>query len=214
MRTYNQPAAGLRPTESAAQPSANTRSIRQGYSMPRLPDLALEFMSAEQRKVHDAIVSGPRGKVEGPLRIWLRSPDLAERAQALGAFCRYHSSLASRLSELAILVVGAHWRAGFEWAVHAPIAIEAGIDPTLVEVIRTGGNPEFEHDDERAVFAFSRELVQDRKVSDETYRMATDALGERGVVDLTGILGYYTLISMTIVGFQVPLPEGAEEPFN
>lgn len=182
--------------------------------MKRLLDLMPESMSAEQRRVHDAIISGPRGKVEGPLRVWLRSPDLAEKAQALGAFCRYHSSLAPRLSELAILVVGAHWQAGFEWAVHAPIAAEAGVDPAVIEAIRTGGNPEFEHDDERAVFAFSRELVQDRKTSDRTYRMATDTVGERGVVDLTGILGYYTLISMTIVGFQVPLPEGAGDPFR
>lgn len=181
--------------------------------MPRLPDLAPEKLSPAQRKVHDAIVSGPRGVVQGPLKVWLHSAELASRAQELGAFCRYHTSLPKRLSELAIIVTGAHWKAGFEWFVHAPEAIKAGIDPLTVEAIREGRKPALAKADEAALYEFTHELLNTRAVSDATYRRATAALGELGVVELVGILGYYALISMTIVAFKVPMPGGEPEPF-
>jgi len=181
--------------------------------MPRLPDLVPEQLDPEQRRVYDAIASGPRGRVEGPLRVWIRSPELADRAQALGAFCRFGSSLPARLSELAILVTGAHWKAGFEWTAHAPIGLEAGLDSQALEAIRTGGAPNFAKEDEAAVYAFAHEVWTRRRVSDETYQRAFALLGERGVVDLAGILGYYALISITINVFEVPLPPGKAEPF-
>ena len=181
--------------------------------MPRLPDIEPDKLSPEQRRVYDAILSGPRGIVEGPLRVWVNSPGLADKAQALGAFCRYGTSLPQRLSELAIITTGAHWQAGFEWAVHAPIALSAGLEPAAVEAIRTGRDPAFTQPDERAVYAFSSELLRNRRVSDETFRLAFDTLGQLGVVDLVGVLGYYGLISMTINAFEVPLPDGVEEPF-
>jgi 4-carboxymuconolactone decarboxylase len=181
--------------------------------MPRLPDIVPEELSPEQRRVYDAIKSSPRGVVQGPLRVWLNSPELADRAQALGAFCRYGTSLPPRLSELAIITTGAFWKAGFEWAVHAPIALEAGLDPDAVEAIRKGETPNFARADEAAVYTFAHELLHERKVSDATYRRAEQELGGGALVDLVGILGYYGLISMTIVAFEVPLPEGAPDPF-
>ncbi|HEX5780055.1 MAG TPA: carboxymuconolactone decarboxylase family protein [Xanthobacteraceae bacterium] len=181
--------------------------------MPRLPDLAPEKLSPAQRKVYDAIVAGPRGVVQGPLKVWLNSAELASRAQELGAFCRYHTSLPKRLSELAILITGAYWKAGFEWFVHAPAGISAGLDPSAVEAIRVGQEPKFSKGDEAALYAFTRELLEKRRVSDATYKRAVEELGELGAVELVGILGYYALISMTIVAFQVPLPEGEPEPF-
>ena len=181
--------------------------------MPRLPEIVIEKLSPEQRRVHDAILSGPRGIVPGPLRVWLNSPELAERAQALGAFCRYNTVLPPRLSELAIITIGAFWKAGFEWAVHAPIAMKAGIAPDAVEAIRTGKLPSLERPDEAAVYAFAHELLHNRKVSDATYRGVENEIGTRALVDLVGILGYYGLICMTIVAFEVPAPKGAPEPF-
>lgn len=180
---------------------------------PRLPDLDETRLTPDQRRIHDAILNGPRGVVEGPLRVWLTSPGLADTAQALGAFCRYGTSLPSRLSELAILVTGAFWRSGFEWAVHAPIALKSGLSPEVVEAIRTDTPPPFAQEDESAIYAFARELHRDRAVSDATYARALALFGETGVVDLVGILGYYTLISMTINAFHVPLPDGAADPF-
>lgn len=182
--------------------------------MPRLPDLDPATLSPQARRVHDSIVAGPRGVVQGPLRVWLTSPELADKAQALGAFCRFGTSLPARLSELAILVMGAHWRAGFEWHVHAPIGIEAGLSPAAVEAIRSGGEPRFAKPDEAAVHAFSRELLATRRVSQPTYDRAVSELGVQAVVELVGVLGYYGLISMTINAFEVPLPEGAPEPFG
>ena len=181
--------------------------------MPRLPDLDPDTLSPEARRVYDAILSGPRGIVQGPLRVWLTSAGLADKAQALGAFCRYGTSLPPRLSELAILVTGAWWQAGFEWHVHAPIGIGAGLDPAAVEAIRTGGTPQFGKPDEAAVYAFAQDLVTRRRVSPSTYARAVDLLGTQAVVELVGILGYYGLISMTINAFEVPVPEGSPEPF-
>lgn len=180
---------------------------------PRLVDLDETRLSPEQRAIFDTIKSGPRGVVQGPLRVWLQSPQLADTAQALGAFCRYGTRLPPRLSELAILVTGAYWKAGFEWAVHAPIAIKAGISLEIAEAIRTGRTPDFSAPDEAAVHAFAHELHHQRLVSEATYRRCVEILGQEGTVELVGILGYYTLISMTINAFNVPLPEGAPEPF-
>lgn len=181
---------------------------------PRIPDLPPEELSPEQRKVYDAIASGPRGHVRGPLAVWLQSAPLAARAEALGAFCRYDTGLPKRLSELAIIITGAKWRAGFEWYVHAPLGIKAGLDPDLVEAIRTGGTPTFKREDEAALHAFTRELLDTREVSDETYRRAEAQFGAKGLVELVGILGYYGLISMTIKAFRVAVPEGAQDPFE
>ena len=181
--------------------------------MSRTPKLALEELSPAQRAVHDAIVSGPRAGIPGPLRVWLTSPDLAQRAQELGAFCRYGTSLAPRLSELAILVTATYWAAGYEWAVHAPEAEKAGLDPAVIGELKAGRRPRFEREDERAVYDFAQELLADRRVSDAAFAAASAALGETGVVELTGILGYYGLISMTIKAFEIAAPAGQTEPF-
>ncbi len=179
----------------------------------RPPAVDEAALTADQRRIYDDIVSGPRGIVEGPLRVWLINAGLADKAQALGAYCRYGTRLPPRLSELAILVVGAHWRSGFEWHVHAPIAIKAGVPEEVAEAIRTGAAPKLDDAEARAVYGFATELVTRREVSEPTYRQAVSTLGLEATVDLVGILGYYTLISMTINAFHVPVPAGAAEPF-
>ena len=182
--------------------------------MSRIPELALDKLSPEQRRVHDAIVAGPRGQVAAPLKVWLNNPGLADPAQALGAYCRYGTKLPPNLRELAVLIVGAHWRAGFEWAVHAPLAVEAGIDPGVVEKIRTGAAPHFEREDEQAVYEFVTELLTTRRVPPPVWDRALSILGQGDLIDIVGILGYYTLICLTIDAFEVPAPAGAKEPFD
>ena len=182
--------------------------------MPRLPDFAYDRLTPTQRRVHDKIVAGPRGRVQGPLQVWLMSPEFAEHAQELGVFCRYGTSLPKRLSELAILITGAFWKAGFEWHVHAPIGIEAGLDRTAVEAIRTGKKPSFRRADEATLYEFARELLETRRVSEAVYQRAVTEFGLLGLLELIGILGYYGLISMTITAFEVSIPDGAPEPFS
>ena len=182
--------------------------------MSRPPVLDEGRLTAQQQTVFDDIRSGPRGLVEGPLRVWLQSPVFAERAQKLGAFCRYGTRLPARLSELAIVIVGAHWRSGFEWSVHAPIAAKAGIDIEVLEAIRAGARPSLVRADERAVYRFSRELLDTKRISEEAYSEVVELLGTEGAVELVGILGYYTLICMTINAFEIPVADGRPEPFQ
>lgn len=176
--------------------------------MARIKELQPAAMTAEQQEVYQAIASGPRGRVHGPLAVWLHRPKLADRAQALGRYCRYETSLPPRLSELAIIILGRIWGAEFEWWSHKRTALLAGISPAVVEAIRTHSQPAFEREDEAVVYAFVTTLHDRRSVPDEMYQKAVKFLGEEGVVDLVGIAGYYTLISMTIKVFEVMPPDG------
>lgn len=176
--------------------------------MNRLPPIDPHHLNEAQRAVHDRIANGPRKGVRGPLAIWLHRPALAECAQALGRYCRYDSCLEPRLSELAILLMGRHWLAEYEWAAHKPFALEAGLAPAIIDAIRDGEEPVFTRPDEALVYRFIRELHDTRNVSDELYQAFTALLGDEAAVDLVAIAGYYTLISMTIKVFEVPPPAG------
>jgi len=181
--------------------------------MSRLPELRREEMTAEQERIHDEIAAGPRGAVVGPLKVWLHAPELADPAQKLGAYARYHSSLPPELSELAILVTARAWRADFEWYAHVGPARAAGITEAVIEAIRTGAEPRLEDAASRAVHAVARELHETRALSEPTYAQAERALGRRQLVDLVGLLGYYTLVAMTLNAFDVATPDGAR-PFE
>jgi len=169
--------------------------------MTRIAELDPAEMTPAQRSVHDAIAGGP-------LAVWLHRPELAQHAQALGRYCRYETALPPRLSELAILVLARVWGSEYEWYVHKPIALAAGVSPQLVEAIRSHAAPEFDHAGEAAIYRFLMELHQGRRVSDAAYAEAVAQLGEPGVIDLVGLAGYYTLISMTINIFEIALPAG------
>ncbi|WP_223485079.1 carboxymuconolactone decarboxylase family protein [Pseudomonas sp. A-RE-19] len=177
--------------------------------MNRLPPIDPNNLSDAQRPVYDRIANGPRKGVRGPLAIWLHRPELAECAQALGRYCRYDTCLEPRLSELAILMMGRHWLAEYEWAAHKPFALEAGLASHIIDAIRDDQQPGFENADEALVYRFVRELHAQRGISDALYREFIDCLGTDAAVDLVGIAGYYTLISMTIKVFEVPPPAGA-----
>lgn len=164
--------------------------------------------SDHQQRIHDTIASGPRGGVRGPLAIWLHRPELAENAQALGRYCRFDTSLPNRLSELAIITIARIWGAEYEWHAHKAKALEAGIDPAIVEAIRRNRTPDFADEDAAAVHAFTRAALIDRQVDDALYDRTLAALGRDGLVDLVGILGYYSLISVTINAFRIPPHDG------
>jgi 4-carboxymuconolactone decarboxylase len=172
--------------------------------MTRIKDWKVDDLTNEQKEIHDAIINGPRGHVVGPLRIWLNNPGLARSAQTVGAYARYGTSLPQALSELAILTTGRVWSSEFEWEHHAPLAIEGGIDPKHVDTISLGKRPLFEKAEEQAVFDFAAEANILKNVSDITYKKLVDILGESAAIDIVGICGYYSLISMTLNVFKVP----------
>ena len=139
--------------------------------MARIKDWKVEDLTEEQKEIHDAIVSGPRGHVVGPLRIWLNNPGLARSAQTVGEYARYGTSLSKGLSELAIITTGRVWSSAFEWEHHAPLAIEGGIDPHHVEIISLGKKPNFVKPEEEAVFDFAAEANILKNVSDNTQKL-------------------------------------------
>ena len=177
---------------------------------PRIHPPLPNRLDAAQRKVYDDIVAGPRGKVEGPLGVWLWRPELADRAQRLGEYARYSTCLPSALSELAILVAARFWGSEFEWYSHKQLALAAGVPDHAVEAIRTGKPPTLDDPKQAVVYEFCHTLLKDRELDDALYARAVAAMSEAGVIDLVGILGYYSLISLTINAFNVPLPEGAQ----
>ena len=172
--------------------------------MTRLKPLDTDLMTDRQKQVYDAIISGPRGQVRGPLAVWLHRPELASKAQNLGQYCRYDSSLPPRLSELAILTTARIWDAAFEWQAHVPHALAGGITPAVIASLASDETPQFDKVDEAVVHAFSCELNMTRSVTNETFDATIECLGTDATVDLVGVLGYYALISMTIKAFDLP----------
>ncbi len=177
--------------------------------MPRLPELDAEALTPEQQQVHDTITNGPRGSVRGPFAALLHHPGVAEHVQAMGINLRFDGVLPGRLRELAILTAARFWGAEYEWSSHAPIAEKEGLAPAVIDAIAENRTPDFPSDDEKTVYTFCRELHEEHTVSDATYDEATAVLGHEGVVELTVLCGYYTIISMTLNTFQVRAAEGA-----
>lgn len=175
--------------------------------MSRIPPVDPTQMNAEQRKVYDAIASGPRGGVRGPFLALLHVPELANRVGNLGELLRYKTSLGQRLSELAIITVARNLRCHYEWYAHSKIALDNGVPPAVVEAIRTGKTPEWTDPKDRLVYEFTRELIAERRVSDATYQAAAKAFGTAGVVELAGLVGYYSMIAMTLNAHEIVPPE-------
>ncbi|MDY7803317.1 carboxymuconolactone decarboxylase family protein [Burkholderia stagnalis] len=179
----------------------------------RLPPFDAASATDAQKAVLDEILSGPRGNLNGPFLGWIASPELAQHAQRLGAFCRYRTGLPLRLSELAILVTAARWRSQAEWHIHHPIALDAGLPAATAEAIRDGVEPVFESDDDALVYAFANELYDTRRVSDATFARAEERFGHAVVVNLVALLGYYALVAMTLNTFGMRAEGQTELPF-
>ncbi len=181
--------------------------------------IALDQLTPEQRALSEAIKSGPRAKLAssgaskpgplgGPFNVWLRSPGIGNLVQQLGEEIRFRSSLPPKLNELAILVTARHWTSQYEWFAHHKLALEGGLDPAIAEDIAQGRRPERMDVDETLVYDFSRELQRKHGVSDAIYEAALARFGERGVVDLISVNGFYVLVSMCLNVDRTPLPEG------
>jgi len=172
----------------------------------RLGPIAPQDMTPAQRAAAQAIIDGPRGAVYGPFVPLLRSPELMEYAQRMGEYLRYRSAIGVRLSELAILVTARQWNQEVEWAIHAPIAMQVGIPASVIRAIAERRRPEAMLVDEAVVHDFCVELHERKSVSDRVYADALALFGEQGVVDLTGVNGYYTLLAMVMNMARTAVP--------
>jgi len=180
----------------------------------RLPPLAPERLTPEQKRVADSIAGGPRGGLRGPFPAMLRSPEVADRFQRVGEYLRFNSSIPKDLNEFAILITAREWSAQYEWYAHHILAMKAGLPAALAEAVAEGRRPEGMSDDQRIVYEFCTELHRTRFVSDATYAATKERFGEQGVIDLIAVSGYYVAVAMTLNVAQVPLPPGVPVPLK
>lgn len=178
----------------------------------RLALIPLSDMTAEQRAAAQAVIDGPRGALYGPFVPLLHSPELMACTQRLGEYLRYRSAIGPRLTELAILVTARQWDQQVEWAIHAPIAAQEGVPQAVIDAIASRQVPQGLQPDEQAVYDFCHELHTTRQVGDATWAAAMLQFGEKGVTDLMGINGYYTLLAMVMNGARSATPPSTAEP--
>ena len=202
------------------KPSPRSRSnkLRRTRRLPsaRLPAPDMASLTGEQQALVDAISSGPRGRFSnsGPFAVYLHAPGFGHLAQQLGGYVRLGTSVPPRLSEFAILCTARFWQAQYEWVAHAAIAAKQGVKPATIRDLQAGRTPTSAPRDEMAIYAFVRELYATRRVSDATYKRVHKLLGDAGIVELVGILGYYAMVSMILNVFRMPVPEGTLAPFR
>lgn len=182
--------------------------------MARLPVLERDELSPAQSEVYHRIAAGARGGVRGPFTVLLHSPDLAGRVEQLGVYVRFQCAVPERLRELAICIVAAHWRARYEWFAHANLARRQGIQNDVLDAIARHEAPSFEREEESAVYDFCAELLRKGRVTDPTFDRCRRLLGDRGSVDLTGLVGYYSLLAMQLNAFEVAVPADADVPWG
>ena len=183
---------------------------------PRFKPLAESEMTEAQLKAARDLAGGPRGRFNpnGPNAALLRSPELMERNQKVGEYLRFRSSIPTRLNEFAILIAARHWNSQTEWIGHYDLALKAGLSRAVADELALGRRPAGMKDDEAIVYQFCRELHETKEVSDAAYQAVVDRFGERGVIDLTAVTGYYTMLAMVLNVTRMPLPEGVSPPLS
>ena len=174
----------------------------------RLPPVAPDAYSAEQKAAADDFFATRKVGFSGPWHVFIRSPELLTHAQRMGEYLRYRCTIAGRLSELTILIVARHWTQDYEWGAHRKHALRDGVTEDTIAAIAEGRRPPNLTDDETAVYSFVTELLNNRRVSDATYAVALQRFGEQGVIDICGIVGYYQLLALTMNVARVPPPDG------
>jgi len=206
---------------AASLAAASVASAADRFPVPKA-----EQLTPEQAKYVQGLVAGPRGGGDsspdavnrmlqrGPFNAWARSPVLGERLQKVGEYIRFDTSLPLRLNEFAILITARHWTSQYEWHAHYPLALKAGLDPKVAADLAENRRPSGMKDDEAAVYDFCTQLHRTKNVSDEAFHRAVQLFGEKGVVDLIGVSGYYTAVSMTLNVAKVPPPSGVPLPLK
>lgn len=196
-------------------PADTDPTLRQGGTIPwreRLPLPAHETMSEAQRTAAQALVDGPRKGVYGPFLPLLRSPQLLDRMGKVGEYLRFGSVLDARLRELATCVAARHAGNQFEWHMHAPLAVQAGVSPEAIDLLRQGARPQPLAEDEALAYDLSEELLRTHGVSEPTYARAVQRLGEQALVELVTLVGYFVTVSWLMNVAHTPAQQSAGAP--
>jgi 4-carboxymuconolactone decarboxylase len=180
----------------------------------RMPPIPADKMTDAQKKAAAELIAGPRGSLVGPFIPLLRSPEFMSRLQKTGEYLRFNTKLGSNISEFIILITARHWTQQFEWDAHETLAEKAGVKPEIVAAIAEGRRPTGMSVDEEIVHDFCAELFHRQSVSDATYKRAVNRFGEQGVIDITGLCGYYSLLGMVMNVARTPLPPGKAPPLD
>ena len=180
----------------------------------RMPPLDAAKMNDSQKKAAAALIAGPRKAVVGPFVALLRSPDLLDRLQRVGEYLRFDNTIPQRLNELAILITARHVCNDFEWVIHHPLALKAGVAPATLDAVEAGERPAAMAEDEAAVHTFVTELLRGHAVADPTYARAVRHFGEQGVVDLTTTVGYFLTVCLVMNVAGTPAPPSGLKPLK
>jgi len=176
----------------------------------RFKPLTWAEMTPAQHTMVEHLFAGPRAGANGPFNVLLRSPEMGDIAQQFGASMRFNQAMPRKLNEMAIIITARYWTAQYEWYAHKRAALQAGLNPTIVEAIQNGKRPAGMAKEEAAVYTFCTEVLNTKHVSDATFQTAKDAVGEKGVVDLMGVMSWYQMVSMLLNVDRYPLPDGVQ----
>ncbi|MGA8898950.1 carboxymuconolactone decarboxylase family protein [Bradyrhizobium sp.] len=174
----------------------------------RLKLLSPGEMSAEQKQTYDEAIAGKRGRPPAPMMAWLNSPEMARHATRLGEVLRFDTIFPAKLSEIAILVTARYWTSHYEWFAHKRLALAGGMDPQIADDIRDRRTPTFDDPKAKMIYDVAKSLHEGHGLARPLYDEAVNVLSERGVVEVIGLCGYYTLVSMTLNTFEFGLPDG------
>jgi 4-carboxymuconolactone decarboxylase len=201
-------AVGIAAAQAPNAGRPDPRSLR--LRGDRFKPLTYDKMTPAQKTMIEHLLSGPRAGADGPFNVLLRSPEMGDLAQQFGASMRFNSSVPRKLNELAIIITARYWTSQYEWQAHHRAAMQAGLGPMIADAVAQGTRPTGMQNDEEAVYNFCVELLNTKQVSDATFKAVRDAFGERGVVDLIGVMSWYQMVSMLLNADRYPLPEGAQ----
>jgi 4-carboxymuconolactone decarboxylase len=185
------------------------REARNGKETTmRIKLLSPDGMSADQKSVYDEAIAGKRGSAPAPMMAWLNSPEMARHAARLGEQLRFNTMFPPKLSEIAILVTARHWTAHYEWWAHKRLALKGGLDVAIIDAIRDRRTPSFDDPKAAMIYDVAKSLHEGHGLAQPLYDAAIALLGERGLVEIIGLCGYYTMVSMTLNTFDFGLPDG------
>ena len=180
----------------------------------RMPPLEETRMNESQKKAAAALIAGPRKAVVGPFIALLRSPELLDRLQRVGEYLRFDNTIPQRLNELAILITARYVTNPFEWVIHHPLALKAGVARSTLDALEAGERPSAMAEDEAVIHDFVIELLRDYAVADATYARALRLFGEQGVVDLTATVGYFVTVCLVMNVAGTPAPASELRPLK